>query len=573
MRRGARRGRIFGFGLFLGWLGLLIRLGDIQIGKWRYYEKRAKAQHWTHVELLGARGRIFDRNGRLIAYNRSCCAIGIHPRYVRDKDSLSEILAGFGLCKEQEIRQLLRNKNGFFTLRERVDFATGDSLRSVLTKRQFNNAVVVQDVFERVYPYGELCADVIGFVGNEGGKAGLEWEFDGFLRGKPGWILLQKDALGWTFPYPSYPMQEPVPGGDVELTIDVDVQEICYRALRKGVTRTGAQRGSALVLDARTGAVLGAVDYPGYDPERFSDFPKERFKLRAVADQFEPGSSFKIVLCAAALEDSAPERFTQRLYDVSCGFVEIGNRKIKDVHPNGVLSFDSVFICSSNPACAMMSFDVSPELFYSVARRLGFTKKVGIGLPDDGSGRLDRPRRLRNRLRFANISFGQGVMVTLGQLAAAYLCIANDGVYLKPYLIQSLKTQGRTLVFGKRIEVRRVVSPEAAARIKDILERVVLNGTGKLAAIQDVKVCGKTGTAQKVEFGGGYSSTRSLMSFIGFFPKEEPRFLIAIMLDEPTEFRFASNTACPVFKEIGERLLRLEATRNHLAAGGAYARK
>lgn len=568
-----RRGRILGLGLFLGWMGLLIRLGDVQIGKWRQYQERAKGQHSMRVVLPGERGKIYDRNGRLIAFNRICCAIGIHPRYVRDKDSLAAILADFGLGTELETRRMLKTKKGYFTFREDVDFAIGDSLRNVLIRRQFSNAVVVGDVFDRVYPYGELCADVIGFVGSNGGKAGLEWEFDSVLRGKPGWILLQKDALGWSFPYPSYPMEKAVPGADIQLTIDVDIQEICYRALMDGVIRTGARRGSALVLDAESGAILAAVDYPGYNPSSYAEFPAERYQLTAIADQFEPGSSFKIVLCAAALEDSAPHRFTERLYDVSSGFVEIGKKKINDVHPNGVLSFDSIFIQSSNPACALVSFDASPDVFYQTAQRLGFTRKVGIGLPDEGSGRLDKPRRLRNRLRFATISFGQGVMVTLLQLAAAYLCVANDGVYLKPYLIQSLKANGRTVVLGKRIEVRRALRPQTAARMKDILERAVLNGTGKLAALPDVRVCGKTGTAQKVEPWGGYSSTRSLMTFVGFFPKEDPRWTIAVMLDEPTQFRFAGSAACPVFKEIGERLLLLDQIHDFLATGGLYDRR
>ncbi|MGQ9707905.1 MAG: peptidoglycan D,D-transpeptidase FtsI family protein [bacterium] len=554
-----RRGRLLGFGLFLGWFGLLVRLADVQIVKWRYYQEKAKGQHRTRVELLGERGRIYDRKGRLMALNRYCCAIQILPQYVRDKDTLAQILADFGLGTAAENRMLLKKNKGFFTFRQRVDYATGDSLRKVLTRTRFINAVLVQDVFERVYPYGEICADVIGFVGAElTGRAGLEWEYDSVLRGSPGWVYLQKDALGWTFPYPSYPMKKAKAGADICLTIDADVQAICYYGLRDGVMRTGAKRGAVVVLDGRTGAILAVVDYPGYNPERFREFPVNRYKLAAISDQFEPGSSFKIVLAAAALEDSAPERFTERRYDVSEGFIEIGGKKINDVHPNGVLTFDSVFIQSSNPACALMSFEVSPEVYYQVARRLGFCEKVGVGLPDEAAGWLDGPTQLKNRLRFATISFGQGVAVTLLQLAAAYLCVANDGVYLKPFLVQSLQVNGSSTILSKRTAVRQALRKETARRIKDILERTVLNGTGKLAAILGTRVCGKTGTAQKVEPWGGYSSTRSVMTFVGFFPKEEPRYVIAVLIDEPTKFRFAASAACPVFKEIGERLLLME---------------
>ncbi len=558
MNQAQRRGRLLGGGLLLVWAGLLIKLVDVQILKWRYYEREAARLHYSRLELLGERGKIYDRKGRLLTLNRSCCSIRILPQWVRDKDTLAQIFADFGLGTFADNRKLLEEKKRLFWFRKYVDYQLGDSLRDVLVKRRFRNAVLINDDYRRLYPYGELCADVVGFVGAERGLAGLEWEFDSILRGEPGWIMLQRDALGYSYPYPSYPMKEPVAGADICLTIDADIQAICYRALESQVTKTQAKQGAAVVLDAKTGAILAMVDYPGYDPKRFGDYPKERYKAIAVSDQFEPGSSFKIVICAAALEDSHPQRFTERVYDVSSGYIQIGSKKIKDVHPNGVLSFDSVFIKSSNPACALMSFEVDPGLYYRIARGLGFAEPVGVGLPHEVAGRLDPPRFLRNRLRFATISFGQGVTVNLLQLAAAYLCIANDGVYLKPYLIQAVRQGKREILKVERVAARRVLKESTARRMKDILERVVIYGTGVLAAIPGVSVCGKTGTAQKIEPWGGYSSTRSQMTFVGFLPKDEPRYVIAVMIDEPRTVRFAGSAACPVFREIGENLLMRE---------------
>ncbi|MCL6465705.1 MAG: penicillin-binding protein 2 [candidate division WOR-3 bacterium] len=553
-----KRSKIVEIVVLLVWGGLVYRLIGVQIVRWRFYEREASRLHFSRVELLGERGKIYDRKGRLLTLNRSTCSIRVLPQWVRDKDTLAQIFAEFGLGTYSENRRLLDEHKRLFWFRRRVDFALGDSLRSVLVRRRFRNAVLVENDYQRVYPYGEVCADVVGFVGAEGGLAGIEWEFERVLRGEPGWIMMQKDALGFAYPSPGYPRKEPKPGKDIHLTIDADMQEICYRVLEKGVIQTGAKQGSVVVLDARTGAIRAMVDYPGYNPNKFSDFSKNLYKAIAVADQFEPGSSFKIVIGAAALEDSHPERFTNRVYDVSSGYIEIGKKKIKDVHPNGVLSFDSVFINSSNPACALMSFEIDPELFYSVARRLGFGEKVGIGLPDEASGQLDSPRRLRSRLRLATISFGQGVTVTLLQMAAAYLCIANDGLYLKPYLIEGLANGFAGKKDGGGMAIRQALKRSTAKRMKDILERVVTNGTGKLAAIPGVAVCGKTGTAQKVEPWGGYSNTRSLMSFVGFFPKDNPQFVIAVMIDEPKTVRFAAAAACPVFKEVGERLTVLE---------------
>jgi len=442
-----------------------------------------------------------------------------------------------------------------------VDYAVGDSLRRVLVERQFSNCTYVDDDNVRLYPHGKLCANIIGFTGDDGGLAGLEFEYDSVLRGHGGWVLLQKDAIGRAFPYPSFPTRRPVAGLDIHLTLDLDVQQICYDALAQQVESCGALLGSAIVIDAASGAILALADYPGYDPMRFAAYPKERYKSAAVSDQIEPGSSFKLVVCAAALESPDAARLTGQTFDVSSGFVEVGKRKIHDVHKNGVLDFAGLFVKSSNPGCALLSLQLKPDKYYELARALGFGNAVGIGLPNEGSGRIDPPRRL-NTLRFANVVFGQGVTVTLLQLAAAYLCVANDGAYVRPYLIESVRQSGRVVRRFSPTRLRQALKPENARLIKDILERAVAEGTGLLAQMDGVAVCGKTGTAQKVEPGGGYSRTRSRMTFVGFFPKHEPRYVIAVLIDEPKKDRFASTVACPVFRQIGENLILLERMRD-----------
>ncbi len=566
MKQLRRRTRLLELGVLLVWVGLVGKLFDVQIIHGRHWRRKGEALYYKRVDLLGERGKFYDRKGRLLTLNRSCCSVGILPQWVKNRDNLVRLLSELGLGSEEENRDLLKKHRKFFWFRRCIDHRLGDSLRRALIKCQLSNAVLIYDDYKRLYPYGGV-ADVVGFVGAERGLAGLEWELDAVLRGEPGWLLLQRDAKGYASPYPSHPMKRPIPGADVYLTIDIDIQKFCYEILAEGVNRTGAKRGAVVVLDARTGAILAMVDYPSYDPNRFADYPQGNYKADAVSDQFEPGSSFKLVTCAAALEDPVPERFTNRVYDVSSGFIQLGNKKIKDVHPNGVLSFDSVFINSSNSACVMMSFDLNPELYYQVVRRLGFGEPVGIGLPNEGAGRIDAPPQLRNRLRFATISFGQGVTVTLLQLAAAYLTVANNGVYLKPFLIEKIQQGGRKLVQYTPVPVRQALKVTTAQRIKDILSRVVKNGTGKLAAIEGTEVCGKTGTAQKVEPRGGYSSTRSLMTFVGFFPREQPRYVIGVMIDEPTTVRFAGSAACPVFKKIGEKLLHLEKYEERLEVG------
>lgn len=570
------------------WTGLLLFLAYVQLGRWKHYEREAMGQQGETLDLHAARGRVFDAAGRPLTLNRSCCSIRILPQWARDKDTLAGILAQFGLAERRAIAQELRRRNRLFWFRRDVDYAAGDSLRRVLAERQFSNCTLVDDDNVRLYPHGELCANVVGFTGDDRGRAGLEFEYDSVLRGSGGWIQLQKDAIGRAFPYPNFPTKRPVAGLDIHLTLDLDVQQICYDALKQRVAECGALRGSAIVLDAAKGSILGLADYPGYDPMRYSAFPKETYKSAALSDQFEPGSSFKLVVCAAALESPDADRLTQETFDVSSGFVEIGKYKIHDAHKNGVLDFAGLFIKSSNPGCALLSMQLRPGKYYELARALGFGNAIGVGLPNEGSGWIDPPEKL-NRLRFANVAFGQGVTVTLLQLAAAYLCVANDGAYLRPYLIESVQqpvtasdelqssnfavcaSSGRAvrrLASAAPVKqfspsrLRQAIRPENARRIKDILERVVVEGTGVEAQIDGVSVCGKTGTAQKVEPGGVYSKTKSRMTFIGFFPKEQPKYVIAVLIDEPKTDRFASTAACPVFKQIGENLIMLDRMRS-----------
>lgn len=550
------------------WLGLFQRLACVQLVRWKHYESEAQRQHSAKLELKPSRGRIFDRYGRALALNRSCCSIRILPQYARDRDTLAAILAEFGLGGRSAIRHELRGHDRLFWFRRHVDYRLADSLRRTLGRRRFANCTLVDDDNMRVYPYGDACAKLVGFVGTERGLAAIESRFDSVLRGRSGWVQLQRDAVGQCLPYPSYPRKDPSAGADIRLTLDVDIQQICHQALRRAVLGTDALGGSVVVLSARTGEVLALTDYPSYDPARFPVFAESLYRCAAVCDQFEPGSSFKIVIGAAALESPRACEFTSRSYDVSTGFIELAGYRISDVHLNGILDFDGLFVKSSNPGCAMLSLDVDRELFYLTARAMGFGSAVGIDLPGEGSGAVDKPSRL-TALRLANNSFGQGVTVTLLQLAAAYLCIANEGVYLRPYLVESVEAGDRTIRRCGRAEVRRAVSSSSARRLKAILSDVVLEGTGTAAAIPGVEVCGKTGTAQKVEPGGGYSKTRARMSFVGFFPTDSPAYVVALMVDEPRAERFASTVACPAFRDIGERILALERMRRGMAEAGA----
>jgi len=571
----SRRAKLLLAAFLLAWVGLLVRVAYLQLWNWRHFQHEARRQHWERLDLSPRRGLLFDRQGRALVCNKTTCAVQVLPQYVRDstairdrKDALAELLAGFGLGTEKSIRRELGRRNRLFRLRCGVDREIGDSLRQVLVRHGFHNCTFVDDEHRRVYPFEEECATVLGLVGTEGkGMAGIEQRFDSTLRGIPGSVLLQRDAIGNQLSDPSYPRKEPLPGADIHLTLDVDIQHICYQALKRVVDRSGALDGSAIVLDAGTGAVLALADYPSYDPMNVRRGDTTYFNAAGVCDVFEPGSSFKPVLAVAALESDKANYFLRRTYDVSAGYIEVSGHKINDVHSNGVLDFPGLFIKSSNPGCALLSLELDRELFYQKTRALGFGSGVGLGLTGERCGSIDNPAGMR-RLRFANNAFGQGLTVTLFELASAYLCIANRGAYIKPYIIDRVVDRGRVVCDNKRTRVRQVMRPATAEFVKDILQRVVSEGTGVLAAIPGLTACGKTGTAQKVEPTGGYSDTKALMTFVGFFPKHEPRYVVAVMVDEPKIERYASTTACPAFAEIGSGIVALERMRQRLDVVG-----
>ncbi|MCX7785929.1 MAG: penicillin-binding protein 2 [candidate division WOR-3 bacterium] len=533
--------------------GLLIYLFIIQVVQYRKYEQLARNEHWQKDTLIAERGRILDSKYRPLAFSQLSATVSVHPRYVRSADSVAEILSVFEIGEKSEIiNKIIRSKE-YFTFAKQIEYNSALKLKEVLKQRRFANCVVVNDAQKRIYPFSEITASIIGFTGKEHGLAGIENYFDKVLSGEPGWILKQKDAIGNYYVWPSYPIRRPIAGSDVVLTIDLDMQEIAYQTLRKYVENLKAMRGSVVILDAQDAAVLALVDYPDYDPNNFMDSDQSLWKMSAISDEFEPGSVFKLVICATALEELPHEYLFLKKWDVSKGYIEISNRKIKDVHNNGIVDFYDMFAKSSNIGVSLLSQEISAEKFYLMARKFGFGLPTGIELPGEANGYLDRPELL-SPLRLANNSFGQGLRVTLIQLATAYLSVAHNGLLLKPYIVKKIIKEGKIIYQGQKKIIRRVMSEKNAEIIKNILAQVVIRGTGKAASLTDCQVCGKTGTSQKIEPNGTYSATKSIMTFVGFFPQEKPKFLIAVLIDEPQLFRFAGETTCPAFQEIAARI-------------------
>ncbi|MBS4015352.1 MAG: penicillin-binding protein 2 [Candidatus Latescibacteria bacterium] len=539
--------------------GFVVYVFLLQTVHSKKYEQMAVSQHGVSIPLLAERGKILDQYHRPLVYNQLCASIRILPQYVREssRDSVAKLLASYNLKPHSEIINELITKKNLYWFKKYIDYETACSLKQQLHKRKFDNSIIVVDDIKRIYPFGATLASVTGFIGDEKGLAGLEFSYDTILKGTEGWMLLQKDATGNNYAWPSYPTQKPINGNDLVLTINLDIQDIVYRELEKTVNDFQALSGHIIVLDASDGAVLALADYPDYDPQNFKNSSSKLWTAVSVSDEFEPGSVYKLVICAAALE--APNRKTllAQKYDVSNGFITVSGRKIKDVHNNGVVDFDNIFVKSSNIGVTMLSQNLSATDFYLKQREFGFGLPTGIELPGEANGFIDRPTSI-TPLRFANIAFGQGLRATLLQLSMAYLTVAHNGELLKPYLVKEIRQNHKVLYNGKKTVVRRVFSEADAQIMKEILASVVTDGTGRAASLHESQVCGKTGTAQKIEPDGKYSATKSVMTFIGFFPKDNPRYLISVMIDEPKKSRFAGEVTCPLFKTIAQKILYLE---------------
>jgi cell division protein FtsI/penicillin-binding protein 2 len=402
---------------------------------------------------------------------------------------------------------------------------------------------------KRVYPFAEVGGNLLGFVGKDGiGLEGIEYEFDPLLSGKPGWMTLGKTPRGHLYPYPGYPRKRIEPAKDIVLTIDADVQSIIERALVRRVNQLTAKRGCAVVLDPGSGEVLAMATVPSSNPNRWR--AANNWRNAPLQDEFEPGSTFKIVTLSAVVEGKVVA-VTDTVEDGSCEIMVKG-KKIRDVRRHGPFTFEESVWRSSNVAFVRLSRMIGKQKLYDRAILLGFGTPTGVELPGETRGKLSSPSGW-GELRFANLAFGHGVTCNLLQLAFAYQAIANGGMLLKPLIVKEVvSSSGKSLYKGESRRVRRVLPHETATEVTDLLCGVVSKGSGMLARMSDMRMAGKTGTANKC-VKGRYTNSY-ISSFICFFPADAPIFLVACLIDEPKSLYLGGEVCGPLMREIVENL-------------------
>jgi cell division protein FtsI/penicillin-binding protein 2 len=553
------------FALCLAGLGL--RIFTLQVLRHPALAKKAKILQTVRADLPGIRGAIYDRNGMPLAFSRISHSIFADPKVIDAAQQPAARLAPVLGRPVSEIEAALAKPGRFVWLDRRADDRVEAQVRKLCEARKGPDGKSIPGLCgigfkaekKRLYPYGALAGQTLGLVRDDDrGGAGIELACDRLLSGRDGYMVAEVDGSKRRRVIPGRRLRqiEPEPGQDVYLTIDVRIQEMAEAALREGVKNAHAAGGTAIVLDPMTGDVLALANCPSMDPNHYREFPKEAWRNPAVTCVYEPGSTFKLVAACAALE------YGGRTPDspvVCCtGSKPIGRRIIHcalhgGARAHGSLNLRGVIVKSCNIGAATLALSVGRDAFYRTLRALGFTQRIGIGLPGEASGSVPPPATWAD-IRLANLAFGQGITVTAPQLLAAYSAIAAQGIVPHVHVVDRIGRRGappRKLSYPGR----RAISPRTAQMMANILRDVVTEGTGKAAQVEGFTVAGKTGTAQKPTPEAGYNSGRYTGSFVGFAPAEDPRIAILVIIDEPKASHYGGVVAAPVFGDIARRAL------------------
>ena len=537
--------------LLCGFGVVLFRLATLQVLQAAELTVKADRQHQKTVSLEGVRGTIVDRHGKMLAMNLEVPSVFGVPTALDSPAKTARSLSPVLHVRVDELERKLRQDRGFVWLARKLDPEQGRRLERMPME---GIGIVLEG--RRFYPKGPLLSHVLGFAGMDGeGLEGIERRYESHLHGEKRVTVLQRDALGRTvFPKKMSNEQSPAPGHQLVLTIDEVIQYIVEKELEEAVARAEAKSGTMIVLDPSTGALLASAVSPRFDPNAVSALRPDRWRNRALTDAYEPGSTMKAVLAAAAIEERVMKSDT--LVFGEQGRMAIGNTMIHDHEKLGWLSFAQVIQKSSNVGAAKAGMALGEQRFYRYIQSFGFGERTEIDLPGEAAGLLKHPREWGGRT-LASISMGQEIGVTPMQMVSAVAAIANGGVLMRPYVVSEIRdAQGQTLKEVQPHVKRRVISPETARIVTTILEGVVTDGTGGKAAIAGFRVAGKTGTAQKIDSRTGrYSASQFVSSFVGYVPANNPRLAMIVVIDEPQGESWGGTVAAPVFNRVGEQVL------------------
>ena len=527
----------------------IFRLFDLQI-----VNATDKLQGFRQEYVEGKRGNIFDVDGGALTQNLTFYEIGIHPEYLNDKKTLLKDISD---CTGKDIdyyeTKLLNTNKSYIVLEKK----TNKNCQNLT--RKYPEILKIEKDYKRYYPQQELFGQIVGFTDTDDrGIEGLEYQYDKHLKGKSTSRAFKINNRGKRISDPTLNSEDPEDGSDIYLTLNKEYQAILREELINQMEKTEAIGAMGIIIDPEDGRILSMVSVPDFNPNFQREFEASYKKNRIVSDLIEPGSTFKIVTIGAALEDGI-ELLEE--YNVEGPYDFHGIKMVEDYEPNTILTMEEILIYSSNIGTIKIAEELGRDRIYNKAKELGFGSKTGLSLYGEPNGTLKNTKKW-TLSSMHSVPIGYEVSVTPVHVAMAYASIANGGFLLKPYLVDKVIKNDKTTLNNKKRVKKRVLSQSNAETLKNILFKTINIGSGKKAYLEGWDVAGKTGTAQK-SISGGYSESKHLSSFVGFFPKDNPQLLALIIIDEPSisgNQHFGGVSAAPVFKSVMNRIINIDSS-------------
>lgn len=545
--------------IFIFYCLIIFRLVDLQILKRDFYQALASESQQFSQDLLPVRGEIFtnDKDGNIypVASNLDLYLVYAEPARIKNFEEAAEKIALMLELDREEVKTKLAKKNDLY---EVLKHYVNKEKVSEIEKLNIAGIKFSSEI-KRYYPEKNLFCHLSGFVGYKGkekiGQYGLEEYYEKALTGIIGNMKAKKTALGSLIFSADYNIEKAKDGADLFLTIDRTIQFKACEELKKSIKEYGAEKGTVIIMEPQTGKILALCNYPDFDPNNYGQTEDlKSFYNQAISDNYEPGSIFKAITMATALDEGAVNPDTTYKDE---GFVKIDSHIIRnsDKKEHGTVNMTNVLEASLNTGVIFAVRKIGDQNFRKYVEKFGFGKITGIELPGEAEGDTSSLSK-KNEIYSATASFGQGISVTPLQMVNAFSAIANGGKLMKPYLVEKKSYPNGEIEENKPQFIKEVISPSTASALSAMLVSVVENGHGKQAGVKGYYVAGKTGTAQVAkENGGGYEENKSIGSFAGFAPVDNPKFAMLVKIDNPRDITWAESTAAPLFGKLAEFML------------------
>ena len=524
-----------------------LKVSYLQIFKSNFFKNLAQNQHYRLLRLEGRRGNIYDRKGRVLATGISSYSVFADPSMVKNKELAAKSLASNLDLREETLLTKVKKRNRFVWIKRKISWEEKESIQSA----KLEGVGLIREE-KRFYPQDSLASSVMGIANIDNqGLEGLEIYYDNYLSGKEGWVRVLQDSASREIIL-SLQIITPQQGADLILTIDAQIQYWAERFLAETIEKFDAKQGSLIVIDASQGEILALANLPGFNPNNLGRVSSKDMRNRAVSDMFEPGSVFKVVTLLTAINEDGFSN--EDKFFCEKGLYKIPGSTLHDWRPYGELTFEEVFMKSSNIGIAKINEALGPQVLFENIKRLEFGKATGIDLPAEASGAIKPLNRWSKTSKYI-IPIGQEIGVNLIQLARTFAVIANGGYLVEPHVVKSICSSG--FCKDTTSQRKRIFSKSTAERAKNILIRVVQEGTGKRAAVEGRVIGGKTGTAQKYDPKiKAYSPNKYRATFVGFIADLDSPLVIGVTVDEPRKSHFGGVVAAPVFSKVAQKVIQ-----------------